>query len=244
MSNLWGERTLHADEVANFLSQNKEFFHIFPELLDDMSAPHPKTGEAVSLVTRQITKLREERDRLQVEVDTLTNTAGENGKLLQKVYEFSYRLMAARTEAEAVDRIYQSMEEIFQVEQISLMSWDVPNQATKGINQLGISQTWSEGLKLVTKPEKPICGFVQDDWQKGLFSTADLMESVCLIPLGKNKVWGVLALGSTSDRFSPDLGTYFLNIMGNLISARLERLFENDPRRDSGNRLVRIYTDQ
>lgn len=44
--------------------------------------------------------------------------------------------------------------------------------------------------------------------------------------MGEEAVWGVLALGSKTNRFHPDLGTYFLNIMAELIGARLNHLFE------------------
>ena len=170
-------------------------------------------------------QLREQRDSLQVEVDTLKDIAGENGKLLHKVYEMSFALMATQNEQQSVDAIYQSMQTIFDVEQVSLMSWELPSQSVQGMNQLGISQTWSEALKSTLSVDKPVCGLLESEWQKGLFSTSEPMQSVCLIPLGSDRVWGVLALGSTTDRFQPDLGTYFLKVMGQMISARLQHLF-------------------
>jgi len=35
----------------------------------------------------------------------------------------------------------------------------------------------------------------------------------------------VLPLGSTSERFHSDLGTYFLKIMAEMVTARLQHLF-------------------
>jgi len=66
---------------------------------------------------------------------------------------------------------------------------------------------------------------LEAQWQKGLFQTDKPMQSVCVIPLGIQSVWGALALGATTDRFNPELGTYFLKVMGQMISARLQRLF-------------------
>lgn len=214
-----------AEMVAEYLNQNREFFHVFPNLINEMSIPHPKTGQEISLLERQVFQLREQRDALQVEVDTLKDIAGENGQLLQKVYQFADELMRAETDQQAVDTVYGVMQQLFEVEQVSLMSWDVPNASIEGLNQLGISQDWSQALKSTLSPERPVCGLLEDSWQKGLFATYDAMRSVCLIPLGTDKVWGVLALGATTDRFSPDLGTYFLKVMGSLMTARLQRLF-------------------
>lgn len=221
----FGEKSIQAEEIANYLNQNREFFHIFPSLLDELSIPHPKSGQAISLLERQIFQLREKKDSLQIEVDALKDVAGENGELLNKVYEFAFALMATETDQEAVDVIYQMMRDVFKVDYVSFMSWDIPKVAIKGVNQLGISQSWSKSLKEKIIPEKPMCGLLENEWQKGLFTTEELMQSVCIISLGKSKVWGVLALGSTTDRFTSNLGTYFLQVMGGLITARLQRIF-------------------
>ncbi|WP_373019711.1 DUF484 family protein [Thiomicrorhabdus sp.] len=216
---------IHEEDVANFLNRNREFFHVFPNLLDELSIPHPETGKAVSLLERQIYQLRKQRDELQVEVDTLINIAGENGQLFNKVKEFTKALMAARSEQEAVDCIIEEMQQRFQVEEVALVSWDVPSTSLHGITQLGISQTWVETMKSTLQPEEPACGLLEDAWQKGLFHTNEPMQSVCLLPLGEKRVWGVLALGSTTDRFHPNLGTYFLRIMAEMVTARLSHLF-------------------
>ncbi|VAW48689.1 Protein of unknown function DUF484 [hydrothermal vent metagenome] len=217
--------TLHAEEVVNYLDQNRKFFHACPNLLDELSIPHPKTGKAVSLLERQVFQLREQRDTLKIEVDTLLDIAGENGQLFLRVQTFTKRLMAAQTEQAALDCIYEQMTSLFEVEHIAMVSWNVPKQCLQGLSQLGVSQTWSETLKSSLKANQPVCGFVENEWQKGLFHTQESMKSVCLLPLGECNVWGVLALGSQTERFNPDLGTYFLAMMSELISAKLSHFF-------------------
>ena len=216
---------LQEEDVANFLNQNREFFHVFPNLLNELSIPHPESGKAVSLLERQIYQLRQQRDELKVEVDTLIDIAGENGRLLHKVRDFTKVLMATRSEQTAVDCIINEMKSRFNVEAVALVSWDVPDISLHGVTQLGVSQTWVQTLKTTLHPDEPACGVLENDWQKGLFHTDDLMKSVCLLPLGEKRVWGVLALGSTSERFHSDLGTYFLKIMAEMVTARLQHLF-------------------
>lgn len=219
---------ISAEEVADYLNKNPTFFHVFPNLLDSLSIPHPKTGDAVSLLERQVHRLREQKEALQVEVDTMVDIAGENGQLFQKVQNFTRALMATQTAQQAMDCIYQQMQDEFVVDQVAAVSWEVPNTSLHGLTQLGISQTWSTAMKSTLDLGKPVCGLVENDWQKGLFQTTEPMQSICLLPLGNaenDKVWGVLALGSTTDRFHPDLGTYFLKMMAELISAKLNHLF-------------------
>ncbi len=55
---------IHAEDVANYLNRNREFFHVFPNLLNELSIPHPKSGQEVSLLERQVFQLREQRDSL------------------------------------------------------------------------------------------------------------------------------------------------------------------------------------
>ncbi|MCF6346090.1 MAG: DUF484 family protein [Thiomicrorhabdus sp.] len=219
--------TLHAEEVVEYLDQNRKFFHACPNLLDELSIPHPKTGKAVSLLERQVFQLRAQRDSLKVEIDALKNIAGENGQLFLKVQTFTKALMATQTEQAAMDCIYQSMAELFQVEHVTMVSWEMPNTCLKGLSQLGVSQTWADTLKSSLERNKPACGPVDKDWKKGLFHTQEAMKSVCFLPLGDERVWGVLALGSkTEQRFNPDLDTYFLAMMSELISAKLNHLFK------------------
>lgn len=221
----FGEKQIHAEEVAHYLNQNRNFFHIFPNLLDDLSIPHPKSGQAISLLERQIYQLREQRDALQIEVDTLKDIAGANGQLLHKVYEFSYALMACQTEQAAVNTIFKTLKTLFEVEEVALVSWEMPKVSIAGFQQLGLSQAWAKSLRETLQPETPMCGLLEDTWQKGLFQSASLMKSVCVLPLGKDRAWGALALGATTDRFSPELGTYFLTIMSSMVTARLQHLF-------------------
>ena len=49
---------LDADIVADYLSNNKDFFSRYPELLHFLDFPH-ESGSATSLVERQVAILRE-----------------------------------------------------------------------------------------------------------------------------------------------------------------------------------------
>lgn len=217
---------ISAEEVANYLSHNPTFFHVFPNLLDALSIPHPKSGQAVSLLERQVFQLREQRDTLKIEVDNLMDIASMNGQLFYKVQQFTKALMATQSEQSMVTAIYEQMHGLFEVDQVAMVSWDVPKISLEGVSQLGVSQSWTEALKISLKVHTPVCGLLENEWQKGLFNTAEAMQSVCLLPLGDDTVWGVLALGSKTNRFHSDLDTYFLNMMAELISARLNHLFE------------------
>lgn len=216
---------IHAEHVADYLAHNPEFFHVFPNLLDKLSIPHPSSGTAVSLLERQVWQLREQKERLQDEVDSLVSIAGDNGRLLQKVQQLTRQLLTAETEQQAVEAIYSQMREVFKVEFVTLVTWEVPRVGVAGMSQLGVRQDWVKTLRETLQPGKPVCGLIEEKWKSGLFHGESNIHSLCCLPLGWDRVWGVLALGSPTDRFQPDLGTYFLKVMAELITARLNRLF-------------------
>lgn len=216
---------IHAEHVADYLVHNPEFFHVFPYLLDVLSIPHPATGRAVSLLERQVWQLREQKERLQDEVDSLVSIAGDNGLLMQKVHQLTRQMMTAETEQAAVDALYEQMRDVFKVDYITLVTWEVPRVGIHGMTQLGVRQDWVKTLRETLQPGKPVCGLIEEKWKSGLFHQQDDLDSLCCLPLGWDRVWGVLALGSPTNRFQPDLGTYFLKIMAELITARLNRLF-------------------
>jgi len=222
------QKKLGVQEVVEYLSKNPEFFHSAPELLDVLSVPHPKTGKSISLLERQIHNLRTKKDALESRVDHMVSVAEINDEIFGKMHQMNRAMMAARTEQQAVDAIYQQLTDVFQVEQIALLTFELPEQSVIGVRQLGLSQEWASSIKSSLIYGQTRCGLVESKWQKGLFQSEHLMQSVCLLPLGEpesQRVWGALALGSTVDRFHQDLGTHFLNMMADLISARLTRIF-------------------
>lgn len=218
---------LRADEVAEYLAKNQQFFHIFPGLLDELSIPHPESGKAVSLLERQVWQLRQQKQLLQDQVDSLVSIAGDNGVIMQKLHHLALRLLQAPTQQAALDALYQQLQGPFAVEQVTLFSWELPNTSLAGLQQLGVRQDWVASLKASLTPGQPVCGFIEAQWKQGLFKTTEPIESMCCVPLGWQSVWGVLALGSHSNRFQPDLGTYFLKILGELVSSQFNNLFND-----------------
>lgn len=222
------QQKLQAADVANYLADNPEFFHIFPGLLSNLSIPHPDTGKAISLLERQVLQFRSQKEQLQDEVESLVSIAGDNGLILQKTLHLLLALMETQTEQQAVDVIYQQLRDLFKVDFVNLFSWEVPKTSVAGLQQLGVRQDWSQTLQENLKLGKPLCGLLDAKWKTGLFNQNDEVSSICCLPLGRDRVWGVLAIGSKCERFVPELGTFFLKIMAEQITARLNRLFERD----------------
>ncbi len=217
---------LTAEQVAAYLRAHPTFFHVFPDLLEHLSVPHPKTGQAISLLERQVMQLRERKARLEAELEGLVAIAGDNGRLFNRMHQLNRAMMAAETEEAAVSALMAGLQGIFGLEQVRLLSFEVPSRPVAGLQQLGISAEWKRLLQTNLEVGQPRCGALEPAWQAGLFEPHPVIASVCVVPLGFSRVWGALALGSADEsRFTPDLDTYFLRLLGELISARLSHLF-------------------
>lgn len=221
-------RDLQAAEVAEYLLAHPDFFHIFPELLEQLRVPDPRNGQAISLMERQVQRLRETKQQLEVEVAELLAIAGDNDRLFQKMHQLNLALMAAPAEAAVVETLLHHLQRIFALDQVRLISFEVPCKPVPGMLQLGLRSEWMQLLKHHLPLGTPRCGPLDESWQAGLFAAEPAVRSVCLIPLGVQKHWGVLALGSGQpQRFSLELDTFFLKLLGELVSARLGHLFDD-----------------
>ncbi|HID00813.1 MAG TPA: DUF484 family protein [Piscirickettsiaceae bacterium] len=220
------DKPLDAGQVAAYLRDHPTFFHTFPELLEHLSVPHPKTGQAISLLECQVMQLRARKTQLEAELEGLVAIAGDNGRLFNRMHQLNRAMMAARSEEAAVAALLTGLQNIFGLEQVRLLSFEVPARPVAGLQQLGISGRWKRLLQTHLQVGQPRCGPLEPEWQAGLFEPMPAIASVCVVPLGFERVWGALALGSGDPaRFSPALDTYFLRLLGELISARLAHLF-------------------
>lgn len=212
--------------VEQFLQAHPQFFEGKEALLSSMLLSHPQTGEAVSLLERQLGVLRARSQTYESQVSQYLDHAAANTETFEKIETFSANLMRAQSPQAAVDCIYQQMQWLFAVDESSLHSFEMPNHSVDGLKQLGLNNRWSNALAATLKANRPICGAVEQEWRQGLFYQYDNIASVCLVPLGEKQIWGVLALGSLGLKFTGN-ETLFLKFIGKMITAKLECLFEN-----------------
>ena len=86
-----------------------------------------------------------------------------------------------------------------------------------------------KALTNVYRRGKPICGPLSEEQSEALFATRSndvpALASAAMIPLGTSGVHGALVLASRKgERFVPDMGTLFLELMGELVTVALQRL--------------------
>ena len=85
---------LKAEDVSEFLLCNPDYFIKNPEVLTAIQVPHI-TGEAVSLVEKQLSLLREQNSQAQKKLHELIEIARQNEELARRMHSLSLTLMDA-----------------------------------------------------------------------------------------------------------------------------------------------------
>src|SRR5690348_6319615 len=87
--------TLSDDQVAAFLAAHADFFDNHPDVLEEMVVHH-SSGKAVSLIEKQVERLRDRNHVLQNRLKALLDTARENESRVLHLQDLAAALIVAR----------------------------------------------------------------------------------------------------------------------------------------------------
>lgn len=213
------------DDIANYLVQTPGFFERHAEVLAAVQLRSPHAGRAVSLHERQVELLRDKMRALEHKLAELLRYGHENVAIGDKLQSWTLGLLKAAEPAELPERITQGLERCFGLPQVALRVWDV----APAYVHLPAAQPCSEDVKdFASSLMAPYCGA-----NPGLEALAWLAEpqrarSLALVALREEPAaaaFGLLVLASDDvSRFTADMGTDFLERIGELASAALVRL--------------------
>ena len=111
---------LSAQEVANYLLDNSDFFAQYPEILAELSLPH-NSGSAVSLMERQVAILRETSIQTRHKLSEFIQAAKENDSLLQTTQSLVIDLINCRSLTETFEMLEEKLAKRFGVESVGVL---------------------------------------------------------------------------------------------------------------------------
>src|SRR4026209_2592286 len=120
---------MDANEVAQFLKTNPQFFDQHPQLLDSIYVPHPHGGRAIPLTERQIVSLREKVRLLEGKLGEFAQFGEDNDAIGEKVHRLSLALLGGEEVPAATQALQFHLREDFSVPHVALKLWtgdDVP----------------------------------------------------------------------------------------------------------------------
>lgn len=218
-------------EIVNYLKDNPDFFQHHLDLLAMMQVPHP-SGEAISLIERQLAVFREQNREIEAKNRKMENQLEEMLEIARTNQRVSHHLNVLAKELVEADSLFSSINIIemvlkkrFSIDyvQLHLFEGKLP------IEHRLISQ--SDRAAFFTSflyGAKPQCGRIDPTVLDMLFdSKVQVVESAAIIPISNSDDLAILALGSKDPfRYQNDMGTYFLDQLGALISSALSKYQE------------------
>ena len=225
----FAEEELSEEAICDYLETHPDFFERNSRLLSSLSVPHG-AGEAVSLVERQVSMLRQKEIKMQRQLNELVEVARANDTLAAKIHELGLQLLAAKALAETVNAIETGMRSGFGADQSILVLFADPDMfddvdAGRFFRAVPRSSEELKPFETFLQGSGPRCGQVRDSQREFLFhGDSDEIGSVALVPLGQNAEIGFLAIGSNdADRFHPGMSIDFLARVGDLVAGALAR---------------------
>lgn len=213
------------DDIANYLANTPDFFERHASLLAAVQLTSPHGQRAVSLQERQAEMLREKIRGLELKGAEMIRHGHENTAIADKLQRWTRELLLTREARDLPSVAVRAIAEQFLVPQVAIRVWDVaPEFATEAFTQ-GASEDVQAFASSLTRP---YCGanpgLEAAQWLDDPASAA----SLALIPLRAGmapQAFGLLVLASSdTQRFASDMGTDFLESIGELTSAALSRL--------------------
>jgi uncharacterized protein YigA (DUF484 family) len=203
---------MRAEDVAQYLQDNPQFFDTYAEMLAGIAIPHPYGGRTVSLSERQMLTLREKNKGLESKLHEMLEFAQENDILQSKVHQFTQALFGAHDLMTLQDIVARNLRDIFAVPHIALHVW-------KGLPPS------AEVLAFADEHKQPVCTHHAIHETLSWFGeAAPNLHSFAYLPLRANEQSiGLLVLASEdAQRFYPEMGTVFLQRIAENVSSALQ----------------------
>ena len=213
------------DDIANYLLNTPSFFERHAEVLAAVQLTSPHGQRAVSLQERQAEMLREKIRGLELKAAEMIRHGQENTAIADKLQRWTRELLLTRDARDLPRVVADQIERQFLVPQVAVRVWGVSPEFAGEDYAQGVSEDVQAFTSSLTQP---YCG-----GNPGLEAARWLPDpaaavSLALIPLRPGlapEAFGLLVLASSDpQRFAPDMGTDFLERIGQITSAAFSRL--------------------
>lgn len=218
--------------IAKYLKNHPHFFEHYPEILIDLKITH-YSGEAISLVQKQIELLRERSTRQQNTIQNVIEIASENSKL----FDFTKRLVLRFMEISDLKTLLHELDDQvrhnFLVDAIRVL---VP----RTVDHVGLpmlvghfKDLCNPLLHLQHEAFVPYCGNIKLEERQAFFPHSPSILSYVKIPLklkfSSGAEPGLWVVGSRKpNHFHEGKDTLFLEFIGNMLERLLPSYFNQE----------------
>ena len=200
---------MKAENVAEYLKQNPDFFNEHAEMLAELVIHHPYGGRTISLSERQMLMLRERVKDLEKKLHDWMEIARENEALQDKVHHYMLALLGTYDLASKQACATRNLREIFSVPHAEMRLW----------------KEQPPSMELVAFADQhtlPVCMHEAVlDTHLWFGESAGHLRSFAYLPLrnGSQSIGMMILASEEPQRFYPGMGTLFLQRIAELVSS-------------------------
>jgi uncharacterized protein YigA (DUF484 family) len=205
------------EQIAEYLIVHPDFFERHPDALAAIDIPHP-TGDAVSLIERQVRTLRAQAANYRRQLEDLVTVARENDALAKRLHRLTLALIETHSFDEVLNTLQDELREQFKADAVEMKLF-ASDQLEAHAHEPGPAL-----FRDFLQRARPNCGRLDKAKLEYLFgSQAGETGSAALIPLTAPPLAGVLAIGSRDpERFHEGKSVDFLQRLAEVVSAKLQ----------------------
>lgn len=221
------QEALTAQAIADYLSENPDFFEAHADVFANLSVPHPHQARTISLGERQILTLRTRLREHEMRLSRLLQNAGSNERISLDLMQWCARMLAEPDASQIPAHIIRSLGDQFDLTAIALRLWDLPM-----LTHSEFTEDVTPAIRAFAKAlQQPYCGPHQQ--QEAATWLGSPPASLAILPLRTTAAAdpvGLLVMGSDDPQhFTADMGTTFLELIATLAGAALSRLATPGP---------------
>ena len=219
-----------AADVVAYLRAHPGFFAEHEYLLREISLPHP-SGKAISLVERQISLYREQRDKYERQLLDLIDAARENDQFFEKSKRLLMNLLEVTELDEVLVVLQDSFLNDFEVDYCSLVL--IADKENFPVTNLAFATREAVEIVLGRKlldAKKAFCGQLKDSQCALLYAEqAAQVKSAAVMPVIHGNIQAVLSIGSRErDHFHSHLDSIFLSCISEALGRILPGLMAKE----------------
>ena len=237
------QREINEADVTAYLRNHPDFFRSQPALLGELSLPHV-TGNAASLVEKQVAVLRERGIKARRKLGELIENAKDNDSLFEKTQQLVLKILQASNSDQLFQLVESAFSNDFDVELCAIVVLSSnTDKADEGATQNKALFTGKRVKSLtdndnavanIIKNNKTFCGALRTAEEQFIFSRElsannAISAAVTIRDLDTNdqsKTYKLLiAVGhKDGNHYGSDTGTIFIDYIADILQIQLNRI--------------------